>query len=58
MGRSKTIKLDFSKLYGFKILEGNTKSALRSKIGGGKNQPIGMILGSKIGKGKMGSKIK
>lgn len=53
MKRQKKIELDFSRLYGFKILDGDSRSALASKIGQIK-RPVQEILGSKIGGGKAG----
>ncbi len=51
---TKKIELDFSKLYGFKILAGGARTPLGAKIGEGKiTSPVGLVLGSKIGGGKI-----
>jgi len=54
MKQQKRIELNFSRMYGFKTLDGKARSALASKIGQGKG-PMQQMLGSKIG-GKFGIK--
>ena len=58
MSRQKKVKLDTSRLYGFRILGEQSGNALAAKIGGGKGKPVELVLGSKIGGGKVGVKGK
>lgn len=55
MKNQKKVELNVSKLYGFKILDGGARSALKSKVGGkigDVKKPVHQTLGSKIGLSK------
>jgi hypothetical protein len=61
MNDSKSINLDLSKLYGYKIVEDEVKEkCIASKIGGGGKVPPApaTILPAKIGLGKVGVKVR